>query len=134
VADIRRGQAYDIGWDEGGTALLASPDNQIVDPGGEAYYALRLDRPDWALPLSLTATSPSPWLDVSLSSPIITAAEVVTLTVSDGHTEPTILPALTYVVPITATSPGFTATTSVRLAVGGARIYLPIDLKNGNGR
>jgi hypothetical protein len=133
VTDFRRGQAYDIGRYEGGFALLAGPSPQFVKPGGVAQYALRLDPPDWPQPVSLTVASPSPLLDVSLSSPILAAGEVVTLTATDSHVEPEILPALAYRVPITAAGGGFTETTSIRLFVGGSWVYLPLILPNDLG-
>jgi hypothetical protein len=133
VTDFRRGKAYDIGRYERGFALLASPDFQFVDPGGIAQYALRLDPPDLPHSVTLTVNSPSFFLDISLSSMIQTADEVVTLTVADNHIEPVILPALAYTLPITATGDGFAETTSVRLFVGGARVCLPLILENAVG-
>lgn len=129
VNDFRGGQAYDIGRYERGFAVLASRAVQFVSPGGVAFYVLRLDPPDLPHPVTLTVTSPPPLLDIGLSSPILTADEVVTLTVTDSHIGPMILPALAYTVPITATGGGFAETTIVRLFVGGARVYLPIILK-----
>ncbi|MDH4207413.1 MAG: right-handed parallel beta-helix repeat-containing protein, partial [Anaerolineae bacterium] len=133
VTDFCRGQAYDIGRYEGGFAVLASPSAQFVNAGGVARYALQLDPPDLPHPVALTVTSPSPLLDIGLSSPTVTADEVVTLDVTDSHVETEILPALAYTLPITATGAGFTETTSVRLFVGGARVYLPIILRSDLG-
>jgi hypothetical protein len=133
VTDLRRGQAYDIGRYEGGFALLASPSIHFVKPGGVARFALQLDPPDWPQPLTLTVASPSSLLAVGLNSPILTAGKVVTLTVTDGHVEPEILPALAYTMPITATGSGLTGTTSVRLFVGGRWVYLPIVLRTDLG-
>ncbi len=130
VIDFQRGEAYDLGRYEAGFALLASPTVHFVKPGGVARYALQLDPPDLPHPVSLTVTSPSPLLDVSLSSSMLIAGEVVTLTVTDGHVEPEIMPALAYTVPITANDGGFAGTTSVRLFVGGAQMYLPTILRN----
>jgi hypothetical protein len=52
-----------------------------------------------------------------------------TLVVTDSHAGPVQLPGLWYSIPITATN-DITRTTSVRLLVGGARLYLPIILKS----
>jgi hypothetical protein len=130
LTDFRRGEAHDIGRYEGGFTLLATPPAQFVNPGGVARYALRLEPPDWPQPVTLTVTSPSSFLAVGLSSPILTAYEEVVLTVIDAHVEPKTLPALAYTVPITATGGGLTDTTSVRLFIGSARISLPIILCN----
>ena len=73
-------------------------------------------------PEVLATPGPSP-------SPILAPSTTETLTVADGHFG-TIIPALTYTLPFSATGGGFTETTSVRLFVGGARIYLPIILRN----
>jgi hypothetical protein len=129
VTDFRRGQAYDIGRYEGSFAVLASPTVQFVSRGGVARYALQLDPPDLPYSVTLAVTSPSPFLDIDLRSPILAAGEVVTLALADSHVGPRILPALAYTVPITGTGGGFAETTSVRLFVGGLPIYLPIILK-----
>jgi hypothetical protein len=134
VTDSRLGEAYDIGRYEAGFTLQASPAVQFVRPGESAAYALWLHPADLPHTATLTATSPSPFLGVSLSSPVLVAGEVVTLTVSDGHIEPVILPAVAYTVPVTATSGGYAATTSVRLSVGGAWVYLPLILKSNQGQ
>jgi hypothetical protein len=130
VTDFRRGQAYDIGRYEGGFTLLASPGVQFVSPGGAVQYALRLDPPDLPHPVTMTASSPSPLLGISLSSPILMADEVATLTVTDSHAEPTIVPGLEYTIPITTVGGGFADRTSIRLYVGGEDIYLPFILQD----
>ncbi|MEJ2601591.1 MAG: hypothetical protein P8Z00_24925, partial [Anaerolineales bacterium] len=71
-------------------------------------------------------------LDISLSSPILTAGEEVTLTVTYDRKEPMTLPAKLYTVPITAAGGGFAGATSVHLFVGGARVYFPTLLQNIN--
>jgi hypothetical protein len=114
VTDFRRGRAYDVGRYEGGFAVLASPGVQFVSPGGVARYTLRLDQPDLPYKVTLTVTSPSPLLDISLSSPILTSDEVVTLTFDDSHFGSIIIPGLAYTIPITVTGGGFAETSSVR--------------------
>jgi hypothetical protein len=132
VDDFRRGEAYDIGRYEAGFTLLASPPFQFVSPGGTAAYTLHINPPDLPHPVTLTITSPSPLLDISLSSPILTAGEEVTLTVTYDRKEPMTLPAKLYTVPITAAGGGFAGATSVHLFVGGARVYFPTLLQNIN--
>jgi len=133
VTDFRHGQAYDIGrneetydigHDEESFAVLASPAVQVVCPGSVARYTLRLDPPALPYSVTLTVTSPSPLLDIELSSPVLTADKVVTLTVADSHIKPIILPALAYTVSITATAGSSAKTTSVRLLVGGIRLFV----------
>lgn len=130
VADFRQGDAYDIGRYEAGFALLADPPFHLVAPGGEASYALRLHPPDFPHTVTLTVTSPSPYLSTVLSSQALAPSTVETLTIIDSHSGLPTLPALTYTVPITATGCGFTGATSVRLFVGGARLYLPVILRS----
>jgi hypothetical protein len=129
VTDFRRGQAYDLGRYEWGFALLPTPTVQYIYSGGIARYILRLDPPDLPYGVTLTLTNQLPQLDISLSSATLTADEAVTLTVSDSHIEPEILPALAFTIPITAAGGDFEETTSVRLFVGGARVYHPIILR-----
>jgi hypothetical protein len=133
VTDFQRGDAYDIGRYEAGFAVLADPSVRFVDPGGETHYALRLHPADLSYTVTLTVTSPSPLLVTSLSSPLLAADAVVTLTVTDHHTDSVIVPAQEYVLPITATGGGFTQISSVRLLVGGERVYLPTILQDDSG-
>jgi hypothetical protein len=76
----------------------------------------------------LTLSSPPAGLSYTLSSNVITPGAAITLTVShDGS------PAgqdMWHTVPITGTGGGFVQTASVRLLVGGARVYLPLTLRN----
>jgi hypothetical protein len=132
VTNFRRGDTYDIGRYEGGFALLAKPYAQFVSPGGEARYTLSLHPTDLPHTVALTVTNSSPDLTTTLSSQVLAPSSVEALTIADRHSE-TILPALTYMVPVIATGGGFTGTTSVRLFVGGARVYLPIVLRSGHG-
>ncbi len=53
-----------------------------------------------------------------------------TLAVTDTHTGTMLLPGLRYNIPITATGGGITQTVNVGLLVGGARVYLPLVLRN----
>ncbi len=127
VNDWRWGAAYDIGRYEGGFILQATPSAHAMNPGGIATYTLRLEPPDLPHTVTLTIASPSPSLAVSLSSAILVPSSSVTLTVAhDGS------PAngVWYTLPITGAGGGFTRTASVRLLVGGARVYLPVTLRS----
>ncbi len=130
VDDSHWGSAFDIGRYEGGFALQAVPSAQAVNPGGTATYALHLDPPDLPHAVTLTVASPSPSLAVTLGSTSLVPGGIVTLTVTDGHTGTTLLPGLWYTVPITGVGGGFTQTASVELLVGGARVYLPLMLRD----
>jgi len=79
--------------------------------------------------VALVAASPSPSLTLSLAPTAVDPPEQATLTLTDTHPGPTLLPGLWYTVPITASGGDCTQTTSVGLLVGGARIYLPLILK-----
>lgn len=81
--------------------------------------------------VALVAASPSPslTLTLSLAPTAVDPPGQATLTLTDTHPGPTLLPGLWYTVPITASGGGCTQTTSVGLLVGGARIYLPLILK-----
>lgn len=131
VTDFRLGEAYDIGRYEGGFTLLVNPSEQFVFPGGEAHYILSLHPPDFPHPVALTVTNPSPYLTTTLSSPVLVPGAVETLTIANSHSG-TILPSITYTLPISATGGGFSGTTSVRLSVGGARLHVPILPKNSH--
>ncbi len=127
VDDWHWGAAYDIGRYEAGFALQTVPSAQAVNPGGVATYVLHLDPSDLPHAVTLTVASPSPSLTVTLNSTNLVPGSLVTLTVShDGS--------LTgqntwHTIPITSTGGGFTRTASVRLLVGGARVYLPVVYK-----
>lgn len=128
VDDAQWGAAFDIGRYEAGFALLPSPSARAVEPGGTAYYALRLQPSDSPHTVALTVTSPSPSLIVTLDPMVVTSDMVATLTVADTHTG-TLLPGLWYTLPITGNGGGFTRTISVGLLVGGKRVYLPLLLR-----
>lgn len=129
VSDYRRGGAYDIGRHEGGFALVTSPPIQFAAPGAEVDYAVQLDPSDLPYPVALTHSNPSSFLDIGLSSSILTANEMVTFSVKNGHVETDIMSALAYTIPITATGGGFTDTATLHLFIGRA-IYLPTILQS----
>jgi hypothetical protein len=128
VDDYTWGTAYDVGRYEAGFALVPTPAAQIIEAGGTACYTLSLYPPDLPHTVTLTLSSPPAGLSYTLSSNVITPGAAITLTVShDGS------PAgqdMWHTVPITGTGGGFVQTASVRLLVGGARVYLPLTLRN----
>jgi hypothetical protein len=126
VDDWHWGAAYDIGRYEGGFALQVAPSAQAVNPGGVATYTLHLDPPDLPHTVTLTVASPSPSLTVTLGSASLASGSIVTLTLTDRHTGTMLLPGLWYTVPITGVGGGFTQAASVRLLVGGVRVFLPV--------
>jgi hypothetical protein len=129
VLDYQNGAAYDIGRYEGGFLLLAAPISQAVYPGGTVHYILSLYPPDIPYSVNLSVTNPSPSLILSLSTEVLTGAQVSTLTVTVTHT-PLVMPGVLYNLPITGAGSGFTNTTAPGLLVGGTRHYLPIIWKN----
>jgi hypothetical protein len=52
------------------------------------------------------------------------------LTLTDTHVGTALMPGIRHTVTITGTSEDITQTTSVALLVGGARVYLPLVLRN----
>jgi hypothetical protein len=84
---------------------------------------------DLAYSLSLSTGSPSTWLSVSLSPAAVAPSGIATLTVTDMHPGPTLIPGAWYTIPITATGSGQTFTTTARLLVGGAQAYLPLVMR-----
>jgi hypothetical protein len=128
VNDYQIGSAYDIGRYEGGFLLRAAPISQAIEPGSTTYYTLSLYPPDLPYSVNLTATKPSPDLNLSLSPSAISGADVAVLTVTDTHPSP-LMPGIWYTLPLTGTGSGFSDTTYPRLLVGGVRCYLPIMRK-----
>jgi len=112
------------------SVLKVTPASRAIDPGGVATYTVEVRSIGGsATPVSLIASSPSPSLTLQLVPAQVVPPGQATLTVTDGHPGPVLLPGLWYDIPITATD-GIILTTSVRLLVGGERIYLPLILKS----
>jgi hypothetical protein len=108
--------------------LTAAPSSRAIDPGGVATYTISVGASS-GFTISLVASSPSSSLALQLAPTSVISSGQATLTITDSHTDPALLPGLWYTVPITATD-GVTQTTSVSLLVGGARLYLPLILKS----
>jgi hypothetical protein len=122
VDDYVWGAAVDIGRYEAGYQLLAAPPAQGIEPGGTAQYSLSLYPSDAPFTINLSVNDPSPSLDITLSSPILTASTPVTLTVTHDGTPET----QGYTLTITGTGGGFIRTAQIGLLVGGTRVYLPV--------
>ena len=122
VDDYVWGATLDIGRYEAGYQLLATPTAQGIEPGGTAQYSLSLYPADVPFTVSLSVNEPSPSLEITLSSPILTASTPVTLTVTHDGTGGTQM----YTLTITGTGAGFIRTAQVGLLVGGTRVYLPV--------
>jgi len=132
INDDYTGSAPDIGaleYEGQGFTLDVTPSTQAVAPGGTTTYAVEV-RPvgGFADAVTLAATSPSPYLDLSLDPTEVVPPGQATLTVTDAHAEP--LPhGLWYTLSVTASGGGLERTASVRLLVGGMEVYLPIVLR-----
>ncbi len=127
------GPAYDIGayeYQAYGFSLTADPSTRVIAPGSVTTYTLSLQPTGgFTATIALTAPSPSAALLVDLNPDAVIPPGQSRLTITDTHLAP-LVPGVWYTVPITATGGGVTQTTSVRLLVGGARIYLPLVLRN----
>ncbi|HSJ56794.1 MAG TPA: hypothetical protein VLC95_06420, partial [Anaerolineae bacterium] len=109
--------------------LVAVPGASGTAPGGTALYTLRLFPADLPFEVALTAANPPDLLTLSLQPEQIDGQAGATLSITDWHPEPTLLPGVSYRVTITGSGGGFVQPTSVYLIVGGARFYLPLALK-----
>ena len=113
--------------------LNAAPSARAIDPGGSTSYQLQTAvRGYWTGPITITSSSPSPSVTIGLNGSIAAAVMPVpgsiTLIVTDTHSIGS--PPIWYSIPITATGGGVTQVTQAGLLVGGARVYLPVTLKN----
>jgi len=111
--------------------LNTLPAGQAIQPGSSARYYVTLTALGiFTDVVTLTAASPSPSLTLALTSLALTPPGLITLTVTDTHPAGPLLPGVFYSIPITATGGSVLRTTAVGLLVGGARVYLPVILKN----
>jgi hypothetical protein len=121
-----RGAAFDLGRYEAGFAFLADPDSRSIQPGGTAQYSLSLDPADLPHPVTLELGAYSSDLIVTLSADTLQPGGTVTLTVTHTGTGVD----RWYIIPVNGSGGGFTGQVSVRLLVGGLRLYLPVVLFN----
>jgi len=133
INDDYVGAAPDIGayeCAEDGFILTATPSTRAIAPGGVTTYTIEVQRTGaFAHTVTLIAASPSPNLTLSLAPTALTPPGQATLTVIDTHPGPVLLPGVWYTLPVTGTGGGITAATGVNLLVGGARVYLPLIVK-----
>ncbi len=109
--------------------LKVAPTSRVIDPGGVATYTVSVRAVSGSTAtVSLTASSLSPSLTLQLTPTQVIPPGYATLTVTDSHPGMTLLPGLWHNVPITGTN-GLTQTIIARLLVGGARVYLPLVLR-----
>jgi len=134
INDDYTGSGPDIGafeYQGGRFSLSVAPAMQITAPGGAVAYTVGVQSVAcFSATVALAAASPSPSLTVVLNPAALTPPGQATLSVTDSHPGATLLPGVWYTVPITASGGSITQSTGVRLLVGGARIRLPILLKN----
>jgi len=132
INDDYAGTAPDIGafeYQSYGFSLSAAPLMRAIAPGGVATYTVGVQPSGgFTSTVTLIAASPSPSLTLHLNPTALTPPGQATLTITDSH-GPLLLPGLWYTIPITATGGGVTQSTSVKLLVGGARVYLPVVLR-----
>jgi hypothetical protein len=129
VMDWQQGNALDIGRYEAGFLLSPSPTSRALLPGGTTYSALRIHPVDLPYAVTLTAASPSPRLVVSLDPTVLTPPAQAMMVIRDTGKGPSPLPGTWHTVPITGSGGGFVASSSVRLLLGGAQVFLPVAIR-----
>ncbi len=75
-----------------------------------------------------------PSLTLGLVPTAVIPSGQATLTVTDTHPSATLLPGLWHTIPITGAGGGSTQSVSVGLLVGGARVYLPLIVRDVSTR
>jgi hypothetical protein len=110
--------------------LRVTPLSRAIDPGEVITYAVEV-RPleGSTATIALSTASPSPSLALRLAPTGVAPPGRATLTVTDTHPGPVLLPGLWYSLPVTATG-GVIQSTAVNLLVGGLRLYLPVLLRS----
>jgi hypothetical protein len=132
INDDYAGAAPDVGAFEyrgQGFTLSALPPAQAIPPGGTATYTVAV-QPVGGFSATVTlAAAAFPSLTLSLTPAALAPTGHATLTITDHHPGPTLLPGVWYTLPITATGASVTQTVSVGLLVGGMRAWLPVIFK-----
>jgi hypothetical protein len=134
ITDFQRGQVYDIGRYEGGFTVETDPSSHLVCMNAMAQYSLRLDPLDLPFGVTLDVTSPSPHLNINLSSTSLSSDGIVNLTISYDHPEVLPQPALSYTVPINAFGGGFRESSNVKFAIADTQTCLKMKLRNQSRR
>ena len=133
INDDYAGTAPDIGAFEYrgyGFGLSAFPPARAIAPGDTTTYTIGVQSiGGFSSTVTLVTANPSPSLTLDLNPTTLTPTGRATLTVTDSHAGPSLLPGVWYTIPITATGGGITQTASARLLVGGINVWLPIVSK-----
>jgi hypothetical protein len=109
-----------------GFQLSANPSTLAIAPGGQAVFALAVERLGaFSETVTLLAASPSLSLTVTISPATVLPPASAVLTATSQHLSP-LQPGAWWNVPITAAGGGITETLTLSLLVGGARIFLPV--------
>lgn len=104
--------------------LTAGPPYQVIEAGGSAVYNLSLAG---AYGGTVTVTvEAAAELEVGLSETAVTLPAEVVLTLTDTHPVGPLRPGVWYSSTITASGGGNQQTATVRLLVGGDRVYIPL--------
>jgi hypothetical protein len=126
------GPAPDIGafeYQGYGFSLSAAPPFRAIQTGGSAVYALHVSALGaFSDTVALTHGPAPPGLLLSLEPTAVPPGSAATLTLTDTHSG-TLLPGLAHTLTLTGAGASATATETVRLLVGGARLYLPAVIK-----
>ena len=108
-----------------GFTLAASPSLRAIQPGQSAAFTANVQAlGGFTSTVSLAASSPAPNLLVGVAPAGVVPTGQATVYLTSTLSPP-LLPGLWYTVPITGTAAGLTQTVTIRLLVGGARVYLP---------
>ncbi len=133
INDNYAGAAPDIGafeYQGYGFTLSALPPAQAIAPGSTTTYNLAVQPVGgFSATVTIEASSTSPSLTLGLNPTTLSPAGHATLTVTNSHPGPSLLPGAWYTIPITASGASVTQTLSVGLLVGGTRVWLPIVFK-----
>jgi hypothetical protein len=128
------GPAYDVGayeYQAYGFSLAVNPSVHVIAPGAVVTTTLLIQPTGgFTAAVALTTASPSPALALGLDPTVVSPPGQAHLTITDTHAGP-LLPGVWYTIPITATGGAVTQTADLQLLVGGARVYLPIALREG---
>jgi hypothetical protein len=117
ILDPQRGQAYDIGRYEAGFSLITQLIRQSISTPGSVQYSLQLDPADLPYRVTLTADSPDPRYEISLSSSAIALDGAVSLTIRDKGSRTNGLPTLESVLLI-ASGGDFLVSSNIIIPIG----------------
>lgn len=132
-ADVAGRPKLTVSWGDSDPdfSLTPSPLQQAIDVRGVATYTIRIQPSGgFSSTVALAVGVTPPDISAGLVPDTITPPNTeATLTLTDSHSGEKLLPGELYTVVITATSGDLFYTGTVKLLVGGARVYLPLVLK-----